>query len=343
MRPSDLAETLKSLIPKRRPLYIWGPPGVGKSSIVHQAAAALGMGMIDLRAVLLDPVDLRGLPYVNTVQDGVRLAGWAPPDFLPLEGVKVPGRPEKGIIFADELAQAVPLVQAGFLQGILDHAFGSVKLDRNWVWVAASNRQEDRAGAHRLISPMLNRFIHVDLELNNEDWQAWAVNAGISPEVRSYINFKPESLFDFDPTRNQRAFPTPRSWEFVSQILDSTPLHLLHPVISGTVGDGAASEFIAFVKIYRDLPDPDEVLANPEAFKVPKDLSVLYALCGALVDRVKAADKDKLARFMKIVEKLPYDFGMLCVKDVSVVNRSIFLAPGASAWIRQSKSFTLAS
>lgn len=352
MKPSDVARMVEAAVKARRPSYIWGEPGLGKSSVVKQVAKKLGMGLIDLRAVLLDPVDLRGLPViVNKGGDGASLVDWAPPKFLPLKGrkTKVFGIEfDRGIIFADELAQAAPLVQAAFLQGILDHRVGEAELDPNWVWVAASNRQQDRAGTHRLITPLLNRFSpHIDMEVSREDWQAWAIGNGICPEVRSFLNYK-DMLMDFDPSKNERAFPTPRSWEFVSDLLPHTPNDLLHHSVAGTVGEGAAVEFMTYIKIYRDLPDADVVLKQPESYPIPRDSSVLYALCGSLVERIKAdpvnpnkVSRDLLGRFMKVVDRMPQEFGMLAFRDGSQANRGLLIAPGASPWMQQQKSYTI--
>ncbi|WP_020471423.1 AAA family ATPase, partial [Zavarzinella formosa] len=169
MRPTELARSLSALIPTRRPVYLWGPPGIGKSSLVRQAADADGLSLVDVRATLLDPVDLRGLP---SVVKGA--AVWCPPAFLPKDG--------KGLLFLDELAQAPPLVQAACLQLTLDRRLGEYALPEGWGVIAASNRAEDRAGANRLISPLLNRFVHLDLEVSAEDWQAWAAAANIAAE-----------------------------------------------------------------------------------------------------------------------------------------------------------------
>ncbi|MCI0456912.1 MAG: MoxR family ATPase [Gemmataceae bacterium] len=251
MKPSDVASALAALIPTKRPIYLWGPPGVGKSSIVKQAAESLDLQVCDLRAVLLDPVDLRGLPFIdNTNGPRPRKAEWCPPAFLPRDKEEVGDT--RGVLFLDELAQAPPLVQAACLQLTLDRKVGDYELPPNWTVIAASNRQEDRAGAHKLISPLLNRFIHLDLEVSHEDWNAWALAAGLAPEVRAFINFRPALLFDFDPSRGARAFPTPRSWSFVSDVVGHTPTHLLHPVIAGCVSEGPAAEFVAF----QDLPRP---------------------------------------------------------------------------------------
>ena len=324
MRASDITRGLSALIPTRRPVYLWGPPGVGKSSVIKQAAESLDLPVIDIRAVLLDPVDLRGLP---TVKDGY--ARWCSPDFLPKGG--------RGVLFFDEMAQAPPLVQAGLLQLTLDRKIGDYVLPEEWSVVAASNRQEDRAGAHRLISPLLNRFIHLDMEVSNEDWHAWAVKSGLASEVRSFIHYRPGLLFDFDPAQNKRAFPTPRSWSFVSDVIGHLPEDLMHPIVSGAVGEGPAAEFVGFVKIYRDLPDPEKILAAPTTHPVPKEPAVLYALSGALVEKVRKGDTALLGKFISYVTRMPAEFSVLCFKDAAEINRGIFRAPGGSDWLAKFK------
>src|SRR4051812_30960268 len=214
MKPSDVSRALAALVPTGRPTYLWGPPGCGKSSIVRQAAAVMGLDLVDVRATLLDPVDLRGLPRL----DG-DTAVWLPPAFLPRGG--------PGLLFLDELAQAAPLVQAACLQLTLDRKIGEYELPAGWSVVAASNRQEDRAGTHRLISPLLNRFVHLDLDVSNEEWQQWAVANTVAPAVRSFLQYRPGLLFQFDPAANPRSFPTPRSWQFVSDVLGRTADDLL--------------------------------------------------------------------------------------------------------------------
>jgi hypothetical protein len=324
MKPKDVAAALRSLLPTRRPLYLWGPPGVGKSSLVRQGAERSGLDVVDVRAVLLDPVDLRGLPRIQ--QD---TALWCPPAFLPKGG--------EGVLFLDELAQAPPLVQAACLQLCLDRRIGEYALPEGWSVIAASNRQEDRAGAHRLISPLLNRFVHLDLEVSHDDWHDWAVQANVAPEVRSFLRYRPTLLFAFDPSTNARSFPTPRSWEFVSQVLPHTPIELLHPVVAGCVGEGPAAEFVGFVRIYKDLPDPDQVLANPTATAVPREPAVLYALCGALVERCRSADQRLLGNFAQYVGRMPDEFGVLAMRDALAVAPKLLALPPAQAWLARAR------
>jgi hypothetical protein len=319
----ELTTALAALLPTRRPVFVWGPPGVGKSSLVRQAAAGLNLAVADLRATLLDPVDLRGLPRL----DGDR-AVWASPAFLPRDGA--------GVLFLDELTQAAPLVQAACLQLTLDRRVGEYELPDGWTVAAASNRAEDRAGTHRLISPLLNRFVHLDLDVSHEDWQAWAVANQVAPEVRAFLQYRPGLLFQFDPAANPRAFPTPRSWQFVSDVLARTTADLMHGVVAGCVGDGPAAEFVGFLKLFRELPDLDAVLARPDSAPVPTEPAVLYALVGALVERCRHA-KAPLTAFVSYAARLPDEFAVLAMRDALAVNNKLAGLPAVQRWIAQAR------
>ncbi len=323
MRPSELVRVLVTLLPTRRPLYLWGPPGVGKSSVVRQAIDALKLPLLDLRVTLLDPVDLRGLPRL--AKD---TAVWCPPAFLPRKG--------EGVLFLDELAQAPPLVQSACLQLTLDRRLGEYVLPDEWSVVAASNRTEDRAGTHCVIAPLLNRFVHLDLDVSNEDWQDWAVAAGVAPEVRAFLRFRPGLLYQFDPTANARAFATPRSWAFVSDVLAKTPEDLSTEVVAGCVGEGPAAEFAGFLALYRDLPDVDRALADPDHTPVSREPAVLYALVGAIVERVRAGAAPAAAA-VRYASRFPDEFALLAVRDLLAVSPPLAGDPAVQAWIARAR------
>lgn len=323
MRPRELSKALSTLIPTRRPVYLWGSPGVGKSAVVRQAAENLKLQLIDVRATLLDPVDLRGLPKITKDR-----AEWCPPSFLPKSG--------RGVLFLDELAQAPPLVQSACLQLVLDRRVGEYELPEGWSVVAASNRQEDRAGTHRLITPLLNRFVHLDLEVNLEDWQAWAVLQNVIPEVRAFLQYRPALLSQFEPACNPRAFPTPRSWSYVSDVLNATSLELVHRVVAGCVGDAAAAEFIGFLHLYRELPDLDVILKQPDTTPVPREPAVLYALVGALAEKCKP-DTALVNPIVQYALRLPDEFTLLALRDILAVKPKLVSLSCIQQWIAQSR------
>lgn len=315
MKPSDMIATLTSLIgvaeatPERPPtaIHVWGPPGVGKSDVIRQVAGKLGREVVDIRAVLLDPVDLRGLPKVN----GDDRAHWCPPAFLPTGD-------STALVFLDELPAAPPLVQNACLQLILDRRLGEYHLPPGCVMVAAGNRIEDRAGAHRLTTALSSRFIHLDLDVDIEDWRAWAIENGIHESITSFIAFKDGYLHQFDASSGERVFPCPRTWAMASHAMSRMPTRdktALQPVLAGCVGKGAAAEFLAFCETYLRLPDIQKILRNPEREPIPeKEPSLLYAFCGALVTALRQKP-DVCNAFAAVVNRLPPEFGVLAMRD----------------------------
>ena len=171
MKASAVANALRTLVAAHQPAFIWGPPGVGKSSVIAQLARSLNLSLRDIRALLLDPVDLRGLPYVA---DG--RSRWAIPEFLRADGA--------GILFLDELNAAPGMVQAAFYQLVLDRRLGEYMLPGGWVIIAAGNRDGDRAYTTRMPTPLRNRFVHLDFEVDAQEWSEWAIGAGTVESIR---------------------------------------------------------------------------------------------------------------------------------------------------------------
>lgn len=303
MKPTQIKESLTTAIKAKRPTFIWGAPGVGKSQVVAQVAAENDLELIDVRAVLLDPVDLRGLPHIN----GEGKAHWAIPSFLPSDP------DSKGILFLDELNAAPLLVQAACYQLILDRKLGEYELPKGWSVVAAGNRETDKAVTFRMSSALANRFIHLNFDVDLEDWVTWALSADIEIEVVAFIRFRPALLHQFDPLKNEKTFPSPRTWEYTSDILKTKPLSSIEfELIAGIIGEPAAAEFMGFMKIYRDLPDPDAIIIDPKGSAVPDDPATQYAICGALS---RKASTNNFGRILEYGQRLPIEFSVLLVRD----------------------------
>jgi len=306
MKPSQVKHLVKLAHSIRQPLFIWGPPGVGKSAIVKQAAAELDIDLMDVRATLLDPVDLRGVPITDPEK---QQAIWLPPSFLPRDG--------RGVLFLDELNSAPPLVQAACYQLVLDRRVGEYVLPEGWTVVAAGNH-EGEGITHRMPAPLANRFAHLEFEVDLEEWVAWALSNGIEDEVIAFIRFRPNLLFQFDPTHyREKAFPTPRTWEKVSRFLTALKrsqngTHLTYEVARGCVGEGPAAEFTAFLNVYRQIPSFEEILLNPDATPVPEEPSALYAIATMVASRVR---KDSFPTVVRYLDRMPEEFQVLAVKD----------------------------
>jgi MoxR-like ATPase len=319
MKASAISETLAVLVAARQPVFVWGGPGIGKSAVVRQLAQALRMPLQDVRALLLDPVDLRGLPFLGS--DG--RSKWATPEFLPQDG--------SGILFLDELNAAPAMVQASCYQLVLDRKLGEYTLPEGWAIIAAGNRDSDRGVTTRMPTPLRNRFVHLEFEVDVQEWSEWAIQAAIRPEVIAFLRFRPELLSACD--RDANGFPSPRSWEFVSRILDSLDSNasraIEHEVIAGAVGTGAATEFSAFLRMFRELPNIDAILLDPTQEPVPENAAAQYAVASALARCASDTNFDRICIYL---DRLPTEFRVLCVRDATFREPAIRCTAGYTKW-----------
>ena len=279
----------------QRPLFLWGPPGIGKSELVADITKELGGYMIDLRLGQMEPTDIRGIPFYNKE---IGKMDWAEPIDLPTE--ELSEQYPIVVLFLDEMNSAAGSVQAAAYQLILNRRIGKYKLPKNVVMVAAGNRESDKGVTYRMPTPLANRFIHQEMKCDFASWQDWAVVNNIHKDVIGYLGSNKQDLYDFDPKSSSRAFATPRSWSFVSEILsdedgdDETITNLL----SGTIGEGLAIKFGAHRKIAGRMPKPEDILSGKVTNLDVKEVSAMYSLvismCYELKDAVekKVADKD---------------------------------------------------
>jgi len=322
MRPSVVAETLKSMIQLNRPTHIEGSPGLGKTQIPKQVAAEMGYDVIQFHCPTLQPEDL-ALPAPNADKTAM--------NFLvngrfPLEGQGDPAA--KALLVFDELPQGDNSVQKTLANVIQEREIHGRKLKPNVAIVTTGNRQKDRAGANRILSHLRNRMTTIEFEPHLDDWCSWALDHGVQPEIISFLRFKPGNLSDFDPQKD--ICPTPRAWaEGVSPIIGNVPEAAEFDCISGAVGEGAASEFYAFLKIARKLPNPDLVLMNPDKHEVPTDPSTGYALAGAMAHR---STKDNFDRVLTYVKRMAPEFCILTVRDAARLQPEIVNTKAFTDW-----------
>ena len=299
--PKSATKSIRKSLAVRRPVFLWGPPGIGKSDLVKQIGDELNREVIDVRLALWEPTDIKGIPYYNSDQGKMV---WAPPSELPTD-------PEStAIIFLDELNSAPPAVQAAAYQLILNRRVGTYELPKGVDVVAAGNREGDRGVAYRMPAPLANRFLHLEMKVDFEDWQDWATMAKIHPEVVGYVGYAKQDLYDFDPKSASKAFATPRSWCFVSDLLsdDDIDNETLTNLVSGAIGDGLAVKFMAHRKIAGKLPKAEDILDGKVKDLSIKEVSAMYSLtvslCYELKDRAEKKAKgwdamaDRFFRYM---------------------------------------------
>jgi len=325
VKASEVIDTLSHLIDSKLPVFIWGAPGIGKSSIVKEIAKDKDLEFLDLRLSLLDPTDMKGIPFFDSEnKQGV----WAPPSFLPSD------KDSRGILFLDEINSAPPAVQASAYQLVLDRRVGEYELPKGWSIVAAGNRESDRGVVYRMPPPLANRFVHLEMDIDVDDWKKWAYRNDISESLIAYISYEPEALFNFDKDNTQKAFATPRSWSFVDTILKSSlPQDLLLDTISGAVGKERAVSFLSFKQVESRLPDISAIIEG-RAVEIENDAKVLTILISGIVSRLKKDSKiEHIDNILDFSMRLPKEFAILLIKELQLNGIDIESSSRWSEWV----------
>lgn len=331
MRTTEALHLLRKVIPAREPVMLMGAPGLGKSALVSQAASAAGYGCRILNPALLDPTDLGGVPM---------LSPGAPPRIVrALDDVllSIVEAREPLVLFLDEMGQASPSMQAACAPVVLDRRIGGRPLPDHVSVICASNRRADRAGAGGIVSHMVSRMMVVSVEATLADWLDWALPAGVLPEVTGFLRFRPALLHQWDATTIARAaagepYPCPRSWERASRVLglNLSPDVERHALM-GCVGEGAGREFEAYLAQSRDLPDVDQLLAQPDQITWDEEPSRCYALACAIAYRANTVPERVVQAAHGAAAHGAGEFAALILRDAMSRHLDILLHPAFRA------------
>lgn len=304
MRAMQIAQSIEFAYRNRRPLFIWGPPGIGKTDNAEQVAKKLKIGLIDFRLALRDPTDLKGYPIPDLKTGSMR---YLRDEELPTGG--------EGLLFMDEMNNAPPSVGAAAMQLTLTRRIGSYELPDGWAIIAAGNREQDMGITYRMPAPLLNRFTHIEMDVHNEDWQDWALRHDVSAQLIAFHRWRTDKLFTFDPKARSNAFGTPRSWVATDQILrdDTITKDLKYALIRGTVGDGEGGEYWTFLEQQSQLPSIDDVLKSPKSVKIPVEPSIQLSLITMIASHVTPKTFPLLTEFSA---RFPMEYQAVFIKDV---------------------------
>ena len=306
------------LSPKMLPsVMLWGPPGVGKSQGVRQIAKEIERGtgkrvdVTDVRLLLFNPIDLRGIPVAN---EDRTLAVWLKPKIFQMDS----SDNVVNILFLDEISAAPQSVQAAAYQITLDRIVGEHKLPDNCIVIAAGNRVTDKSVSVKMPKALANRLLHIEVSGSFESWKKWAIGAGVNRKVLGYLSFRRDRLFGFNATNDELAFPTPRSWEMVSNILNtvSENVEKIYPLICGLIGVGQALEFKVWCSVFSELPDVEKIFAGRETL-IPKKADVMYALVSSMTSFAAEHKYDaiQIGNSLTYARNLPADFGELLIQN----------------------------
>lgn len=322
----ELKETIKHCYPTKRPLFVRSSPGLGKSSACRQAAEEMGIDFIDIRLSQKAPEELGSLAFIkdDTIQ-------YAAPSWVPTTGA--------GIILLDEFMDASLHVQSAMLEFSLDRRIGGVPLGDGWYVVAAGNRQEDKASAGRLSTAQANRFMHVTLEPDVDLQLAYGRANNWDPIVLYFLKYMPSTLSTFDPKSKEAAFASPRTWEYVSDVLKTQiPDHLRYPLMEGTIGADPAAKLEAFLQIWKSLTPFDVIKADPTGVPVPEDKGALYATCAMLSQNMikNITDVPLFETLMKYINRIPIEYQIIFLDDIQAQGNN----SAAAKTLIKTRSFT---
>ena len=294
--PKSAKTSIAFAIKMKRPVFLWGPPGIGKSDIVQQIGSDTEREVIDVRLALWEPTDIKGIPYFDS---NAGTMTWAPPAELPTDPKST------AILFLDELNSAPPAVQAAAYQLILNRKVGTYVLPKGVDIVAAGNRDGDKGVTYRMPAPLANRFVHLEMKVDFDDWQDWATLNGIHPEVVGYVGYAKQDLYDYDPKSPSKSFATPRSWSFVSDLVsdDEIDTEALTNLVSGAIGDRLAVKFMAHRKIASKLPKPDDILDGKVKDLEIKEVSAMYSLTVGLCYELKERADKKVEKWDAMADR----------------------------------------
>ncbi|UZA19155.1 AAA family ATPase [Moraxella bovis] len=286
---NQVTEVLPILLDSKIVPFIHGSPALGKSAIAKQIAGKFQLEVIDLRLTEMDSSDLNGLPYFKEGK-----STFLPFDTFPIENTPIPKGKKGWLLLLDEFNSALPSVQASAYKLVLDRQVGQHKLHKKCFIIACGNSDSDNAIVNTMSSALISRFAHFYIQVDNTEWQEWAVANGIHPMITAFLNFKPNLLYTFNPD-SDTPYASPRTWQMMSKVLDNdTPL----VVMASLLGLGVATELKAFMDYHKELPTIEDILKDPENYPIPDMIGIQWATLTMIISHLDR-DMDKLTTYLK--------------------------------------------
>lgn len=311
MTPSQIITLLTATIPQRLPVLLTGAPGVGKTSLVARVAEMLDQRLVVSHPAVSDPTDPKGLPWISPGDTEARFVPYG-------ETAEILRSTEPTVWFWDDLGQASPAVQASYMPWLLARACGSHRLPEHVTIIAATNGREHRAGVSGLLAPVKSRFATIaSVEPTLNDWTDWALTTGLAPEIIAYLRTNPDRLIADEVAPGLVNEPNPRTWENASRVFQlNLPKPLLLPAIAGSIGEGAATEFCAYLEMLASMVSVDQILTDPDNAPLPANPSQYYATVTGLAARADLANFRRCTVYMERIVGADFaEFAVLFVKD----------------------------
>lgn len=328
--------------------FVWGPPGVGKSDGAKQLKVYIEkhtskkVVVTDVRLLLFSPIDLRGIPVANQEKT---FAEWLKPKIFDMDS----SEDVINILFLDELTAAPPAVQAAAYQLTLDRRIGEHELPDNCLVIGAGNRTTDHSVAYRMPNALANRMQHYEVCPDFDSWSKWAMQNEVHPLVLGFLAFDNSKFYDSKADADRLAYATPRSWMFVSNILNilraKQDISQLYTKISSCVGADAALAFITWCRNHEELPDVRDIFSGRRT-KFPMTMDALYALIMSMAAYAENREKIKgneltvteLENAVIYASRFPADYRACLYQSLcrmSSVFDKLMQVPGFRQWLKE--------
>ena len=307
----ELKEYVKELLTKGITPFIWGPPGIGKSSLAKEVAKELNAEFYHVDVPLLQPID-----FLAAVPDREKkVLELYPGGYIPQKG--------PAVVCLDDLPHAKPFQQIPCMQIIQDRRIGPIKFADDVYFIATGNREEDYAGASTIISTIMNRVAHFELDPDLEEWKMWYSSQDeLDEKVIGFLTAYPDHFLEL-PEEGKRTWPTPRSWEKCGKaIYGVNDENKLRAFVSATVGSHIASLFMAWWKYLKDI-NPAEVLKKGKI--EVEDRTKLYAYMFSVTQYLKKHPEkiDTYGRnIISIIKNISGDYRIAFLKQLVVTEGS---------------------
>ncbi len=326
MRPSAIKKAIERAFAAGLVPFIKGSPGIGKSAIIRQIAKEAKLWVIDLRLGQCDPTDLLGFPNIENGR-----SVYHPPKDIPIVGDIVPEGYNGWLLFLDEMNTAPKAVQAAAYK-LLDRMVGQTKLHPQVYIAAAGNKDTDGAITTTMSSATLSRIVNLELDVNYNDWEIWALANNMDHRIIGFLHFKKEAFHKFDPKNLREPFPCPRTWDFTNRAINGLEVDIKSDLglLSGIIGKGTAREFIEYCAVYGEIATLAEILANPEGVTIKDQPDIKYAYAGFAASSITV---DNASQMMKFINRLPVEFQIVALSNAFKAKPMISAVPEVMDWV----------
>lgn len=304
MKPKALVQFLIQMISAREQVLVAGSPGMGKTDMWRQSAAAAGIRLLVGHPAVEEPTDYKGFPFA--------VAGADRADFLPYGNLwEAMHASEPTLYLIDDLGQASDSVQKAIMQLLWGRRLNGHRIPDHVVFGAATNDINQKSGVTGILEPVKSRFTTIiNAEDSVDDWVDWALDNGMPPLLAAFMmdptSMMPDgrhALYSFEPTKAMTQSGTPRNWAHLGRMWN---MGVRAPeAFWGAVGKGNATQFLAYADMAANLPSTTDIITNPDSAPVPDKPSHCYLVATSVGRSANGHNIDRIFRYLMRMEQ-PY-------------------------------------